>query len=143
VALQGEVPNSACLLIGDGGKIFSPDDYGEQFYVKLNDDAKFLHYTKHPAVEHIPQSIPRNPFKGDNDLRQHLEWIAAIKANKPENCYSRFDITAQLTEIMLLGCVSLRSGKKIEWDGPAMRATNAPEAEQFIKRVNRGVWTLA
>jgi len=143
VALQGEVPNSACLLIGDGGKIFSPDDYGEQFFVKQNDDAKFLHYTKHPAVEKVPQSIPRNTFKGDNDLRHHLEWIAAIKANKPENCYSQFAITAQLTEIMLLGCVALRSGKKIEWDGPAMRATNAPEAAQFIERANRGEWVLA
>jgi predicted dehydrogenase len=143
VALQGEVPNSACLLIGDGGKIFSPDDYGEQFFVKQNDDAKFLHYIKHPAVEKIPQTIPRNTFKGDNDLRHHLEWIAAIKANKPENCYSRFAITAQLTEFMLLGCVALRSGKKIEWDGPNMRASNCPEAAQFIKRANRGEWVLA
>ena len=44
---------------------------------------------------------------------------------------------------MLLGCVALRAGKKIEWDGPAMRATNAPEAAQFIKRENRAGWNLA
>jgi hypothetical protein len=144
-ALQGEVPNSACLLIGDGGKIFSPDDYGEQFFIKLNDDKKFVHYKKHPAasLEKIPQTIRRNPFPGDNDKRHHLEWIDAIKQGRPELCYSRFDITAKLTEIMLLGCVSLRVGKKLEWDGPNMRATNCPEAAPYIKRENRAGWKLS
>jgi predicted dehydrogenase len=142
-AMLGEIPGSGCLLIGDKGTLFSPDDYGEQFFVKLSGEKKFTHFTKHPDVVQIPQVIPRNAFKGDNDQRQHLEWIAAIKENKPENCYSRFAIGAQLTEIMLLGCVALRAGKKIKWDGPAMSATNAPEAAQFIKRENRAGWALA
>jgi predicted dehydrogenase len=144
-ASQGEVPNSACLIIGDGGKIFSPDDYGEQFFIKLNDDKKFVHYKKHPAASEakIPQRLPRNPFKGSTDERQHLEWLDAVKKGNPELCYSRFAIGAQLTEIMLLGCVSLRTGKKLEWDGPNMRATNCPEAAPFIKRENRAGWALA
>jgi predicted dehydrogenase len=141
--MLGEIPNSACLLIGDEGTIFSPDDYGEQFFVKLKGETKFTHFTKSPVVAKIPQVIPRNPFSGDNDRRQHLEWIAAIKAGKPEMCYSRFAIGAQLTEIMLLGCVSLRVGKKIEWDGPNMRAINCPEAAHFIKRDNRDGWKLS
>ena len=144
-ALLGEVPNSACLLIGDLGQIFSPDDYGEQFFVKQHDDKKFIHYTKHPAAAEtaIPPTIPRNPFKGDLDLRHHLEWLDAIKRGNPRLCYSRFEISAQLTEIMLLGCVSLRAGQKLEWDGPNMRATNCPEAAPFIKRENRAPWALA
>jgi hypothetical protein len=142
-ALLGEMPGSGCLLVGDKGKIFSPDDYGEQFFVKLNDDAKFVHYKKHPAIAPIAGWIPRNPFKTDTDHRHHLEWIAAIKAGRPQDCYSRFAIGAQLTEIMLLGCVALRVGKKLEWDGPAMRVTNAPEAARFIKRENRPGWNLA
>jgi hypothetical protein len=141
--MLGEIPGSGCLLIGDNGTVFSPDDYGEQFFVKLRDDKKFTHFKKHPAVAQIPQVIPRNPFTGDNDQRQHLEWIAAIKENKPQLCYSRFAIAAQFTEILLLGDVALRVGKKIEWDGPAMRATNAPEAAQFVKRDNRTGWNLA
>jgi hypothetical protein len=56
--------------------------------------------------------------------------------------YSNFDIAAYLTEIMLLGCVSLRAGKKIEWEGPAMKAKNAPEAEQFIRRQYRKGYSL-
>ncbi len=141
--MLGEVPNSACLLIGDKGKIFSPDDYGEQFFVRLNGEKKYSHFKKHESTIAIPQSIPRNLFKGDNDRRQHLEWIAAIKAGKPEDCFSRFAVGAQLTEIMLLGCVALRAGQKIEWDGPNMRATNCPEAAQYVKRENRTGWVLS
>jgi predicted dehydrogenase len=142
-AFRGEVPNSACLLIGSKGQIFSPDDYGEEFFVKLNDDVKFVHYKKHPAALAIPQSIPRNAFKGNSDERHHLEWLDAVKQGKPELCYSRFEVAAQLTEIMLLGCVALRTGRKIEWDGPNMRALNAPEAASFIQRANRGDWHLS
>ncbi|MGN6552674.1 MAG: Gfo/Idh/MocA family oxidoreductase, partial [Verrucomicrobiota bacterium] len=141
-AFRGEVPGSGCLIIGDNGQIFSPDDYGTQFFIKLKGEDKFSFYMKHPLVAPIPETLPRNPFKGDADARHHLEWIAAIKENKPEMCYSRFDITAYLTEIMLLGCVALRVGKKLEWDGPAMRAKNVPEAARFVKRDNRAPWTV-
>ncbi len=61
VALRGEVPNSGCLLIGDGGSVFSPDDYGTSFFVKLKDDQKYIHYTKHPALAQFAERIPRNP----------------------------------------------------------------------------------
>src|SRR6185369_5270692 len=31
VDLRGSLPSSGALIIGDKGKIFSPDDYGSQF----------------------------------------------------------------------------------------------------------------
>ncbi len=142
-AMLGEIPIAGCLLIGDKGTIFSPDDYGEQFFVKLKSDQKFLHYTKHPAMANYPERIVRNRYGKDGHPSHPQEWLTAIKENKPEICYSRFDITAQLTEIMLLGCVSLRVGKKIEWDGPNMRAVNCPEAAPYIKRENRSGWVLS
>jgi predicted dehydrogenase len=140
VALLGEVPASGCLMLGDQGTLFSPDDYGTEFFVKLKGEKKFTHYKKHPVVLSLPQSIPRNRFKGGADYRHHQEWIAAIKANDPDLCYSRFDLAGRLTEIMLLGCVALRTGKKLEWDGPAMKVKNVPEAAQFIRRTNRPGW---
>ena len=139
-AFRGEVPGSGCLLIGEHGTIFSPDDYGTEFFIKLKGDDKFTHYNKHPVAMAVPQSIPRNPHKGGADQRHHQEWVTAIKENKPELCYSRFDIAGRLTEIMLLGCVSIRTGKMLEWDGPAMKATNVPEADQFIRRTDRQGW---
>jgi hypothetical protein len=141
-AFQGEVPGSGCVIIGDNGTIFSPDDYGAQFFIKLKGESKFSFYKKHPVAEAVAQTLPRNNFKGDADARHHLEWIEAIKQGKPELCYSRFDITAYLTEIMLLGCVALRVGKKLEWDGPAMRAKNVPEAARFVQRENRPGWVV-
>ena len=134
-----KVPDSGCLLIGDKGKLFSPDDYGARFFLKLKDEKELVDGRNHEAVKAIPQTIPRNVHEGDGDKRHHLEWIAACKGGKPG--YSDFDIAAYLTEIILLGCVALRVGKKLEWDGPKMLAKNAPEAAPFIRRENRKGWT--
>jgi hypothetical protein len=139
-AMMGSVPGSGCILVGDKGKIFSPDDYGANFFVKLTDDKEFVPSKNSAAVKAIPQTIPRNAFQGDADKRQHLEWIAGCKGGPTP--YSNFDVAAYLTEIILLGCVAMQVGKKIEWDGPNMRATNAPEAAQYITRGNRKGWSL-
>ena len=64
----------------------------------------------------------------------------AIRGGKP--AYSNFDIAAYLTEIILLGCVALRVGKKLDWDGPNMKATNAPEAAQYVRREPRAGWKV-
>jgi hypothetical protein len=146
VALRGKVPDSGCLLIGDGGTVFSPDDYGTNFFVKLKGDEKFVNYTTHPALAQYPERIPRNHYgktSKDSVFAHAQEWLVAIKENKPESCYSRFDVAALLTEIMILGCVSLRVGQKIEWDGPKMVAKNCPQAAPYIKRENRSGWILS
>jgi hypothetical protein len=143
VALRGDIPNSGSLLIGEGGTVFSPDDYGTSFFVKLKDDTKYIHYTKHPALEKYPERIPRNPNGKDTNFAHTKEWLTAIRENTPDLCYSRFEIASRLTEIMLLGCVALRAGQKIEWDGAKMVAKNCPEAAPFIKRENRAGWVLS
>jgi len=139
-SMMGQVPRSGCLLIGDKGQLFSPDDYGARFFVKLRDEAELTEGRTHEAVKAIPQTIARNAFQGDGDYRHHLEWIAGCKGGPTP--YSNFDNAAYLTEIILLGCVAMRVGKKLQWDGPNMRATNAPEAAQFVKRDYRKGWSL-
>jgi predicted dehydrogenase len=153
IEMRGELPGSGALLIGDKGKIFSPDDYGAQFFLKLNDEAKYAPARRkvegkdveHEALAAIPKTIPRSRFPGDGDRAQHQEWIAAIKENNPELCYSRFDIAAYLTEIILLGCVALRVGKgqRLDWNGPEMKANNSAEAARFVKRDYRAPWQLS
>jgi len=140
--LLDQVSGSGCIMIGDKGQVFSPDD-GDQdlrLFVKLNGEKELTRATEHEAVKAIPETLIRNAFKGAPDQRQHLEWIAACKGGPPG--YSNFDIAAYLTEIMLLGCVALRTGKKLEWDGPKMRAKNAPEASQYVRREYRKGWKL-
>ncbi|HWD21403.1 MAG TPA: Gfo/Idh/MocA family oxidoreductase [Verrucomicrobiae bacterium] len=149
-ALLGKVSNSGCIMIGEKGMVFSPDDGDGIFHfsVKLKDEKELQDSSKHPAVAGIPETLPRNAFvasTGDQpypDLWHHMEWIAACKSGKHETAYSNFDIAAYLTEIILLGCVALRAGKKLEWDGPGMAAKNAPEAAQFVKRQYRAGWEI-
>jgi predicted dehydrogenase len=138
--LMDQVPISGCLLVGDKGKIFSPDDYGARFFIKLNDERTLVPGDQHEGVKAVPQSIPRNQFQGDSDKRHHLEWIESCKSGKPS--YSNFDIAAYLTEIILLGCVGMRVGKKLEWDGPNMQAKNAPDAAKYVRRTYRDGWTV-
>jgi predicted dehydrogenase len=142
VTLLDKVSTSGCLLVGEKGQLFSSED-GDQdfrFFVKLKDEKELKRATDHEAIKAIPEKLARNAFKGSPDQRQHLEWINACKGGKPG--YSDFDIAAYLTEIILLGCVALRTGKKLEWDGPNMRATNAPEAAQYVRRDPRSGWAL-
>jgi hypothetical protein len=139
--MNDKVPDSGCLLIGEKGQLFSPDDYGARFFVKLNDEKELTNGMDHEALKSVPITLPRNHLAKDNDTRQHLEWIAACKGGPTP--YSQFEIAAYLTEIILLGCVALRVGKALEWDGPKMRATNAPEAAHFVKREYRKGFRLA
>jgi hypothetical protein len=139
VEMRGKLPPSGALLIGSKGKIFSPDDYGSQFYVMLKEDKKYRGGADHEAAKAIGQTIPRAPGKGD-DLSMKLEWMEMMKSGTPS--YSNFDIAAYLTEIILLGCIAMRVGEgtRMEWDGPNMKSPNVSEAAKFVKRENRKGW---
>jgi len=133
VNLRGKLPPSGCLIIGEKGKLFAPDDYGAMFFLQLEGEEKFTQGAKHQAIADIPQSIPRSPG-------HYKEWIDMIQGGPP--AYSNFEIAGYLTEIILLGCIALRVGEgvKMEWDGPNMRSPNCPEAERFVKRNDRTGW---
>jgi hypothetical protein len=55
---------------------------------------------------------------------------------------SPFDYAAHLTEIVLLGVLSLRSGKTLEWDGSLMQAKGLPELEPLIHGSYRKGWEV-
>jgi predicted dehydrogenase len=137
---QGQrVPGSGSLLVGEKGTLYSPNDYGAS-YVLLPKE-QFVGY-KAPDP-----TLPRN---GHGDDGMKAEWVAAIKENKPSIAMSNFDYAAMLTETILLGNVAMRvqardnngKPKKLEWDGPNMRFTNCPEADQYIKPEFRKGWEV-
>jgi hypothetical protein len=141
VAQRGELPSSGCLVIGEKGRLFAGDDYGSRFQVMLEDEKEFTNADKHEACIAVPKTIPR--ISGTNtDQAMKDEWFAMMKGGPA--AYSNFDISAYLTETILLGCVALRSGvgHKLDWDGPNMRATNDPKAARFVKRENRKGWEV-
>ena len=43
---------------------------------------------------------------------------------------------------MLLGNVAVRAGKRIEWNGSAMKIPNAPAMEKYLTRDYRKGWSL-
>jgi predicted dehydrogenase len=70
------------------------------------------------------------------------EWIDAIKGGPA--AMSNFDYGARLTEITLLGVLSLRlGGKKIFWDSKNMKVTDLPEADPFIREPVRNGWEMS
>jgi predicted dehydrogenase len=121
---KGLIPQygSGVLFVGDQGMILS--DYGKHV-VLLGESAQ--------SFRRPPQSIPKSPG-------HHEEWIRACKTGGPTTC--NFEYSGWLTEANHLGNVAYRVGKKLEWDHVNMRATNAPEADPFLKRQYRSGWTL-
>jgi len=133
VGTMGKLPESGALIIGEKGKLFSPDDYGASFFVAMKGEDEMRAGKDHDACKAVPESIPRSP----GHMR---EWFQMMKEGTP--AYSNFDIAAYLTEIILLGCIALRVGEgvKMDWDGPNMKSTTLPEAELFVRRHNRHGW---
>jgi hypothetical protein len=57
---------------------------------------------------------------------------------------SNFEYASKLTEITLLGVLSLRlGGQKVYWDSKEMKATGLPEADIFIREPVRKGWGMA
>lgn len=110
------------LFVGDDGMLLA-----EYFKHVLLPEEKFAKFTRPPA------SISKS--RG-----HHAEWLHAAKTGEPTTC--NFEYAGWLTEAVHLGNVAFRTGKKLEWDPQAMTATNAPEAERFIRRSYRDGWKL-
>jgi hypothetical protein len=87
----------------------------------------------HREYKRPKKTLPRT--KG-----HHADWLAACKGGKPAS--GNFEYSARLTELVLLGSVAVRTKKKLTWDGPAMEAANAPEADRFLKDQYRKGWEI-
>ena len=74
-------------------------------------------------------------------IGHHAEWIRACKTGTPTTC--NFDYSGALTETVLLGNVSFRTGKALEWDAEALEAPNCAEAAQYIRKDYRKGWEVA
>jgi hypothetical protein len=69
-----------------------------------------------------------------------MNWVDAAKGKAEASC--PFDYAACLTEVMLLGIVALRAGKKISYDAPNMRISNVLQANDYLRRDYRPGWSI-
>jgi hypothetical protein len=68
------------------------------------------------------------------------EWIDACKGDLKTSC--DFGYASDMIEMMLLGLVAYRAGKKIQYDGKTGRVTDSPEANELLSHKYREGWTL-
>jgi predicted dehydrogenase len=117
-------PMGGALLVGSKGKLIH-DTYGR--------NPRLL-----PASLHESYGKPKARLARIPNEAHEMNWVDAAKGKGETS--SPFEYAAVLTEIMLLGIVSLRVGKKIEYDGVNMRVTNVPQANEFLQRQYREGW---
>lgn len=113
---------SGHLFIGDKGMLLA--DYGKY---RLVPQAQFKDF------QPPEPSLPRVKS-------HHAEWLDACKAGRQSS--ANFEYSGWLTEANHLGNVAYRVGKKIEWDPEKLKATNAPEADRFLRCEYRKGWEL-
>ncbi|MCP4506756.1 MAG: gfo/Idh/MocA family oxidoreductase, partial [Fuerstiella sp.] len=73
-------------------------------------------------------------------IGHHNEWIEAINTGGATTC--NFDYSGALTEAVLLGVVSYRSGESLKWDAANLNVTNSQKAQDMIHKEYRDSWTL-
>ncbi len=117
VAADYEIEDNGTLIIGQHATIRA-GTYGGS--------PRLVPEMKMKELRHLfpEKTIPR--VKGG----PRIEWIQACKGGP--KCGSSFDYAAPFTEVVLLGNAAIRARRKIDWDGPNMKITNVPEANQYI-----------
>jgi predicted dehydrogenase len=113
------------LYVGDKGKMLGH---------RLIPQSRSNEYGKPPEI------LSRSPG-------HHKEWILACKGGPPAG--SNFNVSGPMAEVVLLGNIAVRMGKKLYekglklyYDGPKMKITNLAEANKYIRREYREGWTL-
>ncbi|MEZ6049241.1 MAG: Gfo/Idh/MocA family oxidoreductase [Planctomycetaceae bacterium] len=117
--------NSGCILKGSEGYLYSPNDYGAQYYLLPQD--KYAEYKKPEPT------LPRSPG-------HFTEFCNAIAGGDP--AMSNFGYAGRLTETILLGNLALHAGpdQKIEWDAVNLKATNNDSLDKWIMREYADEW---
>ena len=111
------------LFVGETGKLL----YDESSGGRIIPESKMEEFKKNLP----PKTLPRSPG-------HHEEFFVACKGGTPAG--SNFDHAGPMAEAALTGNLAIRFGKRIEWDGPNMKAKNCPEADAIIRPQYRPGW---
>ena len=110
-----KLPDNGVLYVGSKGKMYHGSHGGMP---------QLLPASLKDAAAAVPKTMTRSPG-------HYEEWLLACKGGpKP---VSDFDYSGPLTEIVLLGVLSLRSpGERLEWDSASLRVKNNDVANRHI-----------
>jgi predicted dehydrogenase len=143
-ARGGQPPVS--LTWYDGGK--RPPHFAEGKLPKWGDGTLFVGskglllagYDKHVLLpEGEFADYKRPPRTIPSSVGHYKEWVEACKHGTPTTC--SFDYAGALTEAVLLGNVSYRSGTSFSWDAKDQK-TSEPKADRLLCKEYRKPWAL-
>jgi predicted dehydrogenase len=105
-------------------------DFGSRILLPLADKSDLSYYKPRPKEKVLPN------LGGFQE-----QWLNACR-NPSLQTACDFGYSADMIEQMLLGLVAYRAGKKIQYDFANGKVTNAPEANEFLRKTYRKGWTL-
>lgn len=123
-AEKGE--NVGCYFYGTEGT----------FHMGWQDGWTFYPADKNKPVLH--EAAKLNQPDGQNIHELWLDFLQAIKTNSRSIC--DIEIGHRSTNMSLLGMLSLKLGRSVEWDGEKEIIVNDPEANKLLSRDYRAQW---
>jgi hypothetical protein len=120
---------------GDGGALFKGDkgwllcNFGNRIIIPFKDSDIVDYY--HPRKKEDVIAPVESHQK---------DWVRACKTDLKTK--TDFEYSGNMVEHNLLSLVAYRCGKKLEYDAKTMKATNCPEADQFITKTYRPGYVL-
>lgn len=138
------------MLNGEGGILYVGSK-GKMMQLTYGHEPRLLPQSLHDQVGAPEPLLPRITHAHDE---HEMNWVEAIQGKAEIS--SPFEDAARLTEVMLLGIVSLRAGQKtpgdsrIHYDAASMRVTNTikgpkgtvTDPNEFLRRDYRAPWAL-
>jgi len=124
------------ILVGEKGRMF---------FGHTRQDWVFKPESLTEGFVEPPKTIPRVPGgkidgRGMDTGGPYVEWLTAIRTGTP--ALSHFGQSGPFSEVVLLGNIAIRANRRIQWDGAALKAVNAPDAAPLIRRAYRPGWEL-
>ncbi len=121
---------------------------GGNGHLFIGDEGKILTHGMYcPSPRIIPELkmrdfLPNRPEKTIPRSPGYLkEFVQACKGD-PIQPGANFGYSGPLTELVHLGNLAIRVGRRIEWDPWEMRVRNDREAHRFVRREYRKGWVL-
>lgn len=119
-----QLPKSGLIMVGDKQCLKTGERPNNPRL--LMKDEEWKAYQSQLPAQTIPRVFEENPQR---------EWIEAIKNGTVPG--SNFDYATRLVEMSLTGVLAQRFNTRIEYDAKAMKVTNHPELDAYIKEPMR------
>jgi predicted dehydrogenase len=123
-----DLTNGGTLFVGEKGIMYSDVYCGGTRIV--------------PEEKHRQFSPPAKKYQRTRGIQD--DFLRACREGGTPPCSNFPDVSGPYIEALLVGNLAMRAGvgKKIEWDGAAMKCTNLPEMNQYVRREYRKGWSL-